>query len=534
MNGKELLIKLTKYGLVLVIAASLLLSLSVIGCSQPASTPTPKPAPATTPAVTPTSQPQYGGILRIIDQAPSRGIGWPGAGSGPYDTKQQWPCLEALWSVDKNSDLKPLLASDWEIAPGWTSVTFHLRKGVKFHDGTDWNADAAKYVLDAVKADKLAGTEVWTLIDLIDPYTIKINISKFENTQKIVIGSIKFPSPTAVKTNGKDWAMWHPVGTGPFKFKSFEPNVSLEYEKFDGYWQKGLPYLDGIKFIYIADQLTKTNAMETGASDLLIIDASQQTKYLQDKGFIVEYLNQTGWSLAPDSANPNSPFADKRVREAVDYTINREELCTTTGFGQVKPLYQYASAYYYGHNPDIAGRKYDPAKAKQLLAEAGYASGFKTTLNVDTRIQQEYVVAWQGYLRAVGIDADVNTVTPGVATDSIQKNGWKGLIFSPIPILGGQVLNGLKSFDTRTPNLVSVKKPEGLQPVLESALAAEDMQSMDKLTKQVVKIIYDDVTIIPILVGGPTATYVKGLHDVRWQEPSVPFWWNPTSAWLGK
>ena len=142
------------------------------------------------------------------------------------------PSLENLMRLHVDGRFKPWLATALKVAPDMKSITLTLRKGVKFHDGTDFNAEAAKFNLDAFKGAKRSGTEAWTSVQVVDEYTVRINLSKYTNTMVDDLVGLRMASPTAIKTKGIEWARWNPVGTGPFQFVSFERDVSTKYKKF--------------------------------------------------------------------------------------------------------------------------------------------------------------------------------------------------------------------------------------------------------------------------------------------------------------
>ena len=106
---------------------------------------------------------------------------------------------EALWFRDEKGTLQPWLATSWDTPADWSSITFHLRKGVKFQDGTDFNAAAVKWMLDMHKAAKVGGSDAWGEISVIDDLTVKLNMTKYQNTPQLVLGQIKFVSPTAYR-----------------------------------------------------------------------------------------------------------------------------------------------------------------------------------------------------------------------------------------------------------------------------------------------------------------------------------------------
>ena len=299
--------------------------------SAPSTAPSSKPssapgtistsAPSSSPGSTSTKPtPQYGGILRTLSvTGPAAPIGWPAEAVGA-STPSGKPAIETLVREDNSGRVNPWLAESWQFAPDGKSITFKLVKGVKFHDGSDFNAQAVKFNLDAVMAAKKAGTLLWISSEVVDDYTVRLNLKQFQNSilSLLAVSTLPVVSPTAYNTKGIDWVRWNPVGTGPFKFVSFSRDVSLKFTRFDGYWKKGMPYLDGNEVFYIQDPLTRSAAFQSGYGQV-INSADVKTAYdLAAKGF--EVVNRvSGYSvLLPDSTHPDSPLSNQKVRQAIE------------------------------------------------------------------------------------------------------------------------------------------------------------------------------------------------------------------------
>jgi peptide/nickel transport system substrate-binding protein len=209
--------------LAVVLAAGL-----ILGCSQPPA-PAPKPSPAPAPAA---DAPVKGGIMNVSFTRPPVNFGYPPKIVGP-DQNFSRPGFEKLILLDNSYEYQPELATSWDIAPDGKSITFKLRQGVKFHDGTVFDADAVLFNYQPYlppQSSILAGV---TSIEKIDAYTVKFNLTSFSNLLFFMLGAdarMGIASPTAIQKNGPDWALVNPVGTGPFKMKSFERNTSLTYE----------------------------------------------------------------------------------------------------------------------------------------------------------------------------------------------------------------------------------------------------------------------------------------------------------------
>src|SRR3989304_1139692 len=209
--------------------------LLITGCAKPppvetataTATPTSKPQVSPMPTGTQAVTPQYGGVYRRHHLTPPRTLVPPESAAvmAPVDALFNY----LLVADEKGEQLYPQLATDWKISSDAKTLTLSLRKGVKFHDGTDFNAAAVKWNMEKRKAAKLGDYEEVTSIAIIDDYTIQLNLSGFRNTSLVTLwftgGQIY--SPTAYERNGKDWAMWNAVGTGPFKFVSYQKDQLL-------------------------------------------------------------------------------------------------------------------------------------------------------------------------------------------------------------------------------------------------------------------------------------------------------------------
>ena len=254
------------------------------------------------PTVMAAETPQYGGVLKIIDLAEgAQPIGAPWMVRG-IDSKLQKPVVESFIRETVSGNYKPWLATSWKIDQANNTITLFLRKGVKFHDGTDFNAQAAKWTIDkAIEAKQVKG---FLSADVVDDYTVRINVQKYQNNLlNLLASSMCNPvSPTAYEKNGEEWAKWHPVGTGPFKFVSFERGDKLTYTRWDGYWRKGEPYLDGIEYLFIRDPMTQQAAMRARGDervDVLSITSGEQAAMMQAQGFNVIKMPVGPVSLIP-------------------------------------------------------------------------------------------------------------------------------------------------------------------------------------------------------------------------------------------
>ncbi len=481
-------------------------------------------------------EPQRGGVLVHIEPVGHKApFGWP-LESWSTMLESKPVCIEAL--VRLNSEGKPIpwLATSWKVAPDKSSITFFLRKGVKFHDGTDFNAEAAKWNLEAVRGKKV-GTESWTSIDVVDPYTLRIGLSSYANdllsilSGRDAVGTMV--SPTAFNKNGIEWVRWHPVGTGPFEFVSFEREVNTKYKRFENYWQKGKPYLDGIQYIYIKDPMTQFAAMQAGDGHVLEVESGKIAADFKATGLFNIHTADAGTNvLIPDSMNTDSPFSNKKVREAVEYAINKDAIVKAKGYGFWEAAYQIPCPTGIGYVKNFQGRRYNPAKAKQLLKEAGYPNGFKTKIIPHFAIDRDVAVSVQSYLAAVGIQAELEFVDQQKYI-VYRKKGWKNaLMFHGMSTYSDYLKNLEGYVASGDLDFPSLKEPSELPRLFKETRATVTVE-LPRVQK-ILKTLYDDVTIIPVHTVGRASTENKKMHDSDHLKLGMLSDWRPENTWLSK
>ncbi len=529
--------------LFILIAPLMVLILVLSACSGSQTSPTPTSQPATTapptttlsttasakPTPAPSPTPQYGGILKIINRQAPTIFGYP-AEADPISASVGRTALEGITWVDNYANPSPRLATSWEVSADGKSLTYTLRKGVKFHDGTDFDAAAVKWNFDNYIS--LKPLSPITSVDVVDPYTVRFNLSQFSNVIYPTLAFIGLISPTAFQKNGKEWARINPVGTGPFKFVDFQRDVSVKYDKFADYWDKGKPYLDGIQYSFIVDPLTGSMAFQNGDAQMITQLAPKDASDLKAKGYNVVSMPGTVAFLAPDSANSDSPFANKSVREAVEYAIDKKAIVDAVGYGFWATAYQLSPSQFPGYNTDLKGRTYNPAQAKQLLAAAGYPNGFQTTLTAQTTDNRDALVAIQANLKAVGIDAALDIVDSAKYLQ-MRTKGWKnGLIIGGTGADPNQNQRLSADLGNTSGYYVSTLRPPAWQPAMDQSMAARDMTTRTPLMAQMLKIASDEAMVTPLWVTSDIGAEVKGLttdylayHHVQWK---------PGEAWLSK
>ena len=478
--------------------------------------------------------PRYGGTLRRVVQEPYS-LGYPATMTGQTDGQTSSIVLETLFRFDKEGNFVPLLATDYKADPAAKTITIALRKGVKFHDGSDFNAEICKWNLDQFRAGKRPDLKKVESIDVIDPYTIRLNLSKFDNTIIMSLTNAsdagRMISKKAFDEHGQAWCEQTPVGTGPFQFVSREKDVNMKFKRFDDYWG-GKPYLDGIEYLRIQDTTVQTMAFKSGQIDIHNPD-TLTAKSLEKEGKYTQVIRPEGQvpALAGYAKDPNSPYANLKVRQAMSDAIDVNALANAFGLGYWKVQNQWAIPGTWGYNNDIKGYEYNPEKAKQLLAEAGYPDGFKTKLNF-FNLSKTYVdemTAIQRFLKAVGIDGELNGLQrPGFAEIASLGKGFEGVIrmqgyasFDPLVKYAG-VVTGQE--------FAGVYLPPGFKELWDKATMAPDFESKKKLTHEFLKMSVDGCIATHLYVKMSPIFKTKKLHDDLFGE--VAYSYLSPKAWL--
>ena len=360
--------------------------------------------------------PQQGGTVTVAITADPPG--WDPTASTSQEIARvvYHNVYEGLVRLDRNGNIVPALAKSWTVSPDGKTLTFQLRSGVKFHDGTPFTADDVVKTFERAK-DKNSGhthPEYYASIDSIEAGPDDTVVFHLSQPNSSLLFNLARPDSIIYPPSEAATQRSHPVGTGPFKFVSYTPGSEVVLERNPDYYIKGEPYLDKVVFKIMSDPNTRFAALQAGDIDM-IASSLPPEQYLQiKKGSVpgvkgTEGTATTEITLALNNARP--PLNDKRVREAITMAIDKKAIVQGAMFGLGTVISTHmtpAEPYYIDPHP----YPYDPQKAKQLLAEAGYPHGFKIKFELPQPYPIERrtgeVIAQQ--LKQVGIDAQVSVV----------------------------------------------------------------------------------------------------------------------------
>ena len=500
----------------------------------------------TTTQVTPSTQttttaaPQTGGTLKIISTVLFTNIANPPNDVGAQIYAQ--PAVETLVTLDGqgNGQIIPDLATSWQYSSDFKSLTFNLRKGVKFHDGTDFNAQAAKFCLDMIKNAGQGLLPSVASVDAVDDYTLRLNLSTYQPSLLLDLTQERnsmMVSPTAIKSMSQADAMTHPVGTGPFKFASYERSVSLKYVKNDDYWQKGKPYLDGIEYDFFADAVTALASFQAGDAQAIRSPSPKDASNLETTGkYQIYRCPSSVRGLAFDSANSNSPFSDLKVRQAVSYATDITAINKACGYG-LPMTNQFAVPSCSFYNPAIVGYPFNTQKANELLSQAGYAKGLSTSIFYENvGAMNTAFTAVQSYLRDVNVDAKL-VVQDHATNIQAMTGGWNnGMIWFDINFSGNADLGSrlIPAISSKGTNYKSILVPADYDAELFQAVVEPDQAKRTALYQDLEKKIIDTYCLaFPCYVNATFAATNLQVHDFNMDNYGQGMW-NPENVWLSK
>ena len=542
--------------LLLLLMVIVVVGVVFIGCAKtttapaPATSTTAAPAPKTTaPAPTSTKPvtggPVSGGKFVMVRNTGITEVGAPmDLKSGPgASTFPLWaPIAETLFIVDAADRIVPLLAESVEVAVDGLSVTLKLRKGVKFHDGTDFNAEAVKYNLETVIAAKVAGSAPLNNIasyDIIDANTIKINLKTFDASflmslaqsgVAVMISPTALAKPTTPENAGKD----HLVGTGPFLFDSWSLNQYIRMKRNPNYWQPGKPYLDEIEIRNMPDYTTSVMAFKAGEVDMVESIDPAQYNQLKQEGYTVDVPRGLAFvfSFRTANADPSSPFSKKEVREALWYAVDRENLVLGLGKGTYNVANQLASPQQGWYIKGYPSRPYDPVKAKELLAQAGYPNGFKTTLHGDVRGRQDDLVALQNYFGAIGIECTLD-VADVARSSTFATDGFDGILQSGFPNWSS-FSSWMNVWINPVQDWPTMKFPDNWTASWQEVTSEPNYDTRMAKMQALLKVVYDEALIIPWMWDSPRYVLNSKVHDLSWDAVDINGYFDPANVWKEK
>ncbi len=408
---------------------------------------------------------------------------------------------EPLLRFDADGKLQPGLAVKWE-QPDSRTYIFELRQGVKFHNGRDFTAEDVAYNFARQADPKLGGVnknvyEVVEKSEVLDPHKIKVTLKDVSAPFINVLGSPLQGS--IVPQEGGDLKT-HPIGTGPFKFVEAVSGSHVKLEKNAQYWDTGKPLLDSIVFKIIKDEQSRVDATRTGEVDMTWVANPVVAKAVQGDATVRVIGGNFNKPVPLYINNTVKQFGDKRVRQAVSLALNRQEMFQTNvlGFGTLSTAVPPVDKFWVLPDTDkLPYYQQDVQRAKQLLADAGYAGGFKVTIHVPAPFPLHIADGelTQGYLKAIGVDAVLARTEWGQHLDDLKNRKYELLVTGGKPFADPDSYFYPDMHSKSPNNQTGYANPE-LDKLLDKGRATLDPAERQKIYWDAQRLIAEEVPMI--------------------------------------
>ena len=430
-----------------------------------------------------------------------------------------------LMALGPDAKPYPELAESYEVSKDGLTWIFKLRQGAVFHNGDGLTADDVKFSFDRLRAKDSGysyGSTIETIasVDALDKHTVQFKLTKRTGPFLVYMA---FPGssivPKKLVESGHDLNA-HPVGTGPFKFVSYQPRQGIVFQKNSSYFEAGRPYFDAMEYRIISDITALTNAVMSGDANFSNEIPPKDWAAIQSNPDLVGVTlegSRYNWLLCNTK---KKPLDNPKVRQAIAQAIDREALVKGAFFGQATPIlggvipswnWGYANIQYFKPNGD-------PAKAKALLAEAGYPNGFETTMTIASSFPAQMAMApiIQANLAAVGIKAKIGTMEIPRYWDEVWSTSNFDLTtmywLSPLADPDDFVTNNYKC--GMAINVQRYCNPK-MDELLEKAKTAPTEDERKELYRQVTRLSLDDMGQVPLVNGWLLIAHTKKLQNYK-------------------
>jgi peptide/nickel transport system substrate-binding protein len=445
-----------------------------------------------------------------------------------------------LMLLDPDANPIPGLAESYQLSNDGLTYTFKLRQGVTFHNGDEVTAEDVKFTFDRLRAKDSGysyGSQVETIasVDVLDKHTAKFTLSRTTGPFLIYMA---FPGssivPKKLVESGHDLNA-NPIGSGPFKFVSYQPRTAIKFERNPNYYEKGKPYFDAMEYRIISDITALTNAVMSKvvnfSNEIPPKDWSRVKVTPGIKGKTIE--GSRYYWLLPN--NQRKPFDNPKVRQAVAHAIDRSAIVRGTFFGQATPIlggvipqwnWGYANLNYFKPGGD-------PEKARKLLADAGYPKGFETTMTIASSFPAMMGLApiIQANLQQVGIKAKIGTMEIPRYWDEVWSTSnfdittmyWVSPLADPDDFVTNNYKCGMA---------INVQKScsQAMDAILEEAKTAPTREKREKLYRKMQELSLEEMGIVPLVNGWILIAHTSKLKN--YQPMRTGFLKTLKDAWL--
>ncbi len=474
------------------------------------------------------SSPRYGGHLHVghyIEPSSLDAV----LGHSGGDTYYWRQLFDNLVDVDIELSPRPStsLATSWDISTDPHSITFHLREGVTFHDGTAFNAEAVKFNIDrildpATMATPRSSFTVIDSVDALDELTVRFNLKHPWGAGPNMLaerGGV-MSSPTAIAKFGKEYG-WNVSGTGPFELDKVVTGTSVHMVRNENYWgtdEEGnrLPYLDEVTIRVIRDQTVLAAALRTGEIDVAYLPYKDVSTFENDSRFQIESMEGGNVAFVMCFNLDMPPFDNVDVRRAVSYATNPEAINKTIFFNQAvvadSGMWPTGS---FGHNPDVERPYYDLDKAREYLRAGGKPDGFEfTVVTWNHPMISPSAEVVRDMLKKIGITMNIEVFNAKAATEAFFHARKYPMFMSqwsryPEP----DWLASLAYKSDGWYNAANLERPD-VDRLVERGASLYDPAERKAVYRELDALILDEAWFLPLLYGTYYAAAPLKVHNL--------------------
>lgn len=420
--------------------------------------------------------------------------------------------FDSLLRKTRDGENVPALAERFE-RDGDSAWVFHLRPGVTFHNGEPLNAEAVKFTIDRIFDEELgsergADLEWMRDVEIIDDMTVRIEADEPFALAEHYFTELQIIPPGYIEEVGNERFNEQPVGTGPFQIVQWDRGNRIVLERNENYWRTDIE-IPELEFRFIDSGSSRVATLLGGEADL-ITDPPITARDQIDRNSRTQFATATGTRImfVGLDAVQDSPVSDPRVRRAMNYAVDTEAIVENLIFGLGERTTAQLTEADFGHNPEVSPYPYDPDRARELLAEAGYEDGFSVTMDItsgryinDTEVAESIA----GYLGDVGVTVNIEVFEFGAfngrlfgkQTSPMYLVGWGNPLFDAAYIY---------DFTARTGSLIRSIENERIDELLETARTTIDQEVRENAFLEVVPLIHEAAPAIflykqPVIYG---------------------------------
>lgn len=468
-----------------------------------------------------------GGSFRLVDGTEPNSLD-PPIGTGTF-SHIVLSMFESLTKLDSEGNLLPSLATDWTVGEDELTWTINLKPGVTFHDGTDFTATSVKYAFERLQnpdfgAGRAAIFTVIEAVNVAEPLVAEIVTTRpFPDLPFLLADqSASMVSETASEELGFDDFGLHPVGTGPFEFVEWIPNDHVTVKRFEAY-HGDVAKLDELILRVVPEASSREAMLLAGEADLVVSPPSESLESLQGNSDLEVVVYDSLSQVTSEMRQTQPPFLIKEVRQAMNYAIDKQAIVDTIMNGLGRVCDSPAPPNVWGA-VTLEPYAYDPEKAKELLATAGYPDGFEGHLFYvsgrwagDDQVSQ----ALQAYWAQVGIRIELETIDNGslgeyLGVDPDERAGWTTQQIRSSTYLDYHLYRLFHSESTFAAGAQrSGYKNEEVDALLVEGRSTFDEEVRLAAYEQAQRLIWDDAAFVWVFVLSNTVAYRTGITGLE-------------------